>query len=97
MFSMLKRMYSNTRCVLKGFGKVSEVFEMYSGIRQGLSSSVILFIVFLDDIIDNLKLMLRLLWVRLETKELLVVLLIVKALALLNFNGRWPKECVSTY
>ena len=57
MFNVLKRMYSNTRCVLKGFGKVSEVFEMYSGIRQGLSSSVILFIVFLDDVIDNLKLM----------------------------------------
>ena len=54
MFNVLKRMYSNTRCVLKGFGKVSEVFEMYSGIRQGLSSSVILFIVLLDDIIDNL-------------------------------------------
>ena len=55
MFYSLKSIYSVTRCVLKGFGKLSEVFETYTGIKQGASSSVILFIVFMDDIIDYLK------------------------------------------
>ena len=34
---------------------MSEVFETHTGIKQGASSSVILFITFLDDIIDILK------------------------------------------
>ena len=55
MFCSLVCMYSVTRCVLKGFGKLSDVFQTYTGIRQGAPSSVILFIVFLDDIIDVLK------------------------------------------
>ena len=55
MLNALKRMYLCTRCVLKGFGKLSEVFEMHTGIKQGASSSVILFITFLDDVIDHLK------------------------------------------
>ena len=44
-----------TRCKLHGFGKLSEVFETHTGIKQGASSSVILFIDFLDDIIKLLK------------------------------------------
>ena len=55
IFNSPKYIYSVTRCVLKGFGKLSEVFETFTGIKQGASSSVILFIVFLDDIIDHLK------------------------------------------
>ena len=55
MLKTLKCIYSNTRCILKGFGKLSQVFETYTGIKQGASSSVILFIAFLDDIIDILK------------------------------------------
>ena len=55
MLNAFKRMYASTRCVLKGFGKVSEIFEMHTGIKQGASSSVILFITFMGDIIDNLK------------------------------------------
>ena len=55
MFYSLKSVYSATRCVLKGFGKLSQVFETYTGIKQGASSSVILFIIFMDDIIDILK------------------------------------------
>ena len=51
----LKCMYYSTRCVLKGFGKLSKVFNTYTGIKQGASSSVILFIAFMDDIIDILK------------------------------------------
>ena len=55
MLNTLKCIYLNTRCVLKGFGKLSQVFQTYTGIKQGASSSVILFIAFLDDIIDILK------------------------------------------
>ena len=55
IFNSLKCIYSSTRCILKGFGKLSEVFETHTGIKQGASSPVILFIVFLDEIIDILK------------------------------------------
>jgi hypothetical protein len=55
LFHSLKSIYSVTRCVLKGFGKLSEVFETHTGIKQGASSSVILFIIFMDDMIDHLK------------------------------------------
>ena len=55
MLAALISMYSVTRCVLRGFGKISEIFETFTGIKQGASSSMILFIVFLDDIIDDLK------------------------------------------
>ena len=55
LFFALKSIYSVTRCVLKGFGKISECFETHTGIKQGASSSVILFIIFMDDIIDYLK------------------------------------------
>ena len=55
LFYALKSIYLSTRCVLKGFGKISEVFETHTGIKQGASSSVILFIMFMDDIIDSLK------------------------------------------
>ena len=55
LFYALKSIYSVTRCVLKGFGKLSDVFQTHTGIKQGASSSVILFIIFMDDIIDKLK------------------------------------------
>ena len=41
--------------MLRGIGKLSEMFETFTGIKQGASSSVILFIIFLDDLIDTLK------------------------------------------
>ena len=50
----IKATYSVTRCVLKGFGKLSDVFRT-SGIKQGAPLSVILFIIFMDDLIDVLK------------------------------------------
>ena len=55
MLNTLKCIYSSTRCILKGLGKLSESFKTYTGIKQGASSSVILFIAFLDDVIDHLK------------------------------------------
>ena len=55
MLQFLKSLYSTTRCILKCFGKVSEVFQTYTGIKQGASSSVIVFITFMDEVIDILK------------------------------------------
>ena len=56
MLNTLKCIYSNTRCILKVLEKVSKkYFLTHTGIKQGASSSVILFIAFLDDVIDILK------------------------------------------
>ena len=56
MLEALKSIYSTTRCILKYFGKLSNVFETHTGIKQqGASSSVILFIIFMDEIIDILN------------------------------------------
>ena len=55
LLEAIKATYSVTRCVLKGFGKLSDVFQTFSGIKQGAPSSVILFIIFMDDVIDVLK------------------------------------------
>ena len=55
LLEAIKATYKITRCALKGFGKLSDVFQTHSGIKQGAPSSVILFIIFMDDLIDNLK------------------------------------------
>lgn len=55
LLEAIKATYKVTRCVLKGFGKLSDVFLTFSGIKQGAPSSVILFIIFMDDVIDVLK------------------------------------------
>ena len=55
LLEALKAMYLCTRCVLKSAGKLSDIFHTYSGIKQGAPSSVILFIIFMDDVIDALK------------------------------------------
>ena len=55
LLEALKAMYLCTRCVIKSAGKLSDIFYTYSGIKQGAPSSVILFIIFMDDIIDVLK------------------------------------------
>ena len=47
-------MYSTKKCVLKSFKKLSDIFETHGGIKQGASSSVILFIAFMDNIIGIL-------------------------------------------
>ena len=55
LLEAIKASYKVTKCVLKGFGKLSDVFTTFSGIKQGAPSSVILFIVFMDEIVDVLK------------------------------------------
>ena len=55
MLEALNCMRKTTLCVLKFVGKLSSVFDTFTGIKQGASSSVILYIAFMDDTIDHLK------------------------------------------
>lgn len=55
IFNAIKNMYSLTLCVLKFANRYSDLFEILSGIRQGSSSSCILFIIFMDKLIRLLK------------------------------------------
>ena len=55
IFYAIKSMYSVTRCVLKSGQKLSDIFTTHSGIKQGAPSSVILFIIFMDQFIDDLQ------------------------------------------
>lgn len=55
MLAALKLIYSNTACILSFFGETSELLNMFTGIRQGVPSSVLLFLVFIDDLISYLK------------------------------------------
>ena len=55
MLQALKRVYSGTKCVLGLGGETSDPFQTYTGIRQGAPSSVLLFILFIDDLITYLK------------------------------------------
>ena len=55
MLEALKKLYLCTYCILS-FGKeVSNKFRTFSGIRQGASSSTLLFIAFIDGLVDYLK------------------------------------------
>ena len=56
MLEALKRIYSTTFCVLlSSYSETSYEFPTSSGIRQGASSSVFLFILFIDGLISYLK------------------------------------------
>ena len=55
LLEAIKATYRVTRCILKSCGKLSDVFHTYSGIKQGAPSSVILFIIFMDDVIEVIK------------------------------------------
>ena len=51
----LKNMCNLTKCFLNFSGYLSESFNITSGIRQGASSSVIMFIIFMDNLIKWLN------------------------------------------
>ena len=55
MFYAIKAMYSFTRCILRSGLKLSELFPTFTGIKQGAPSSVILFIIFMDEFITDLR------------------------------------------
>ena len=55
IFYAIKSMYSTTKCVIKSGRKLSEIFLTHSGIKQGAPSSVILFIIFMDNFIDIVR------------------------------------------
>ena len=52
MLHALKQLYKLTNCVTKFQGVSSKIFSMYSGIRQGAASSVLLFNAFMDDLFE---------------------------------------------
>ena len=55
MLQALKRIYLCTYCVLSFGGETSQKFRTFSGIRQGAASSALLFIAFIDDLVDYLE------------------------------------------
>ena len=57
MLNALKSIYSFTSCIVTLKGKLSRSFETRCGIRQGASSSAILFISFIDDLVEYLRFM----------------------------------------
>ena len=55
MLLALKRLYMCTYCVLSFGNEVSDKFRTWTGIRQGATSSTLLFIGFIDDLVDYLE------------------------------------------
>ena len=55
MLQALKRVYSFTTCIIGSTVNASKEFRTYSGIRQGAPSSVLLFIIFMDELVDHLQ------------------------------------------
>ena len=55
MLQALKRVYMCTFCVLSYGNELSEKFRTFTGIRQGAASSTLLFIGFIDDLVDYLE------------------------------------------
>ena len=51
MLQALKRMYLYTTCIIGNSRMATDEFQTFSGIRQGASSSVLLFIFFMDELI----------------------------------------------
>ena len=51
-FHKVSRLYVSTFCVLSSGGKMSSDFQTFTVIRQGASSSVLLFLVFINDLLD---------------------------------------------
>ena len=55
MLQALKRVYSFTTCVIGSAATAMEEFRTYSGIQQGAPSSVLLFIIFMDELVDHVQ------------------------------------------
>ena len=55
MLQALKRIYLYTTCIIGNASDASDEFRTYSGIRQGAPSSVLLFILFMDELISFLQ------------------------------------------
>ena len=55
MLQALKRIYLHTTCIIGNAKDAADEFRTYSGIRQGAPSSVLLFILFMDELITFLQ------------------------------------------
>jgi len=51
----LKAMYSTVRAVIKRNGEISECIYLYLGVKQGDSCSALLFMMFVNDILENIN------------------------------------------
>ena len=51
----LKAMYSTVRAVIKHNGEISECIYSHLGVKQGDSSSALLFMMFVNDILENIN------------------------------------------
>ena len=55
LFYAIEAMYTTTRCITKSGKKLSDIFLTHSGIKQGAPSSVMLFVIFMDEFIDVVR------------------------------------------
>ena len=55
MLNALKRIYSFTCCIMVFGRQFSKRFQTFSGIRQGAASSALLFIAFINDLVEYLE------------------------------------------
>ena len=55
MLQALKRLYMYSYCILNFCNEYSNKFRTTSGIRQGAASSALLFIGFIDDLVEYLE------------------------------------------
>ena len=55
MLNALKRIYAFTCCIMVFGNQFSNKFQTFSGIRQGAASSALLFIAFINDLVDYLE------------------------------------------
>ena len=55
MLQVLKKIHSSTYCILFHGKEFSKIFQTFTGIRQGAVSSALLFIGFIDDLVEYLE------------------------------------------
>ena len=55
MLQAIKRLYSVTYCILSHGRDFSDKFQIFSGVRQGAASSALLFILYIDDLVNYLQ------------------------------------------
>ena len=55
LFYAINAMYSATQCIVKSGKNLSEILLTHSGLKQGAPSSLILFVIFMDEFVDIMR------------------------------------------